>query len=121
MRFGAIGIFAVSSLFAQSLGFPPNATGRSTGSSMIPGQSSRYPVCTPADYGDPSADCIPPNTGSAYSSYNPYDWNGTGNSFPINPLMQPYPQYDREDDQERQPAVARPVHYEKELPTEFQR
>ena len=121
MCYGIIWFIPAGTLFAQSLGFPQSGAARPAGASMIPGQSSRYPVCSPADYGDPTADCIPANTGSAYSSYNPYDWNGTGNSFPTSPLIQPYPQYGREDEQERQPAVARPVHYEKEPLTEFQR
>ncbi|HEX6545516.1 MAG TPA: polysaccharide biosynthesis/export family protein, partial [Bryobacteraceae bacterium] len=88
---------------------------------MIPGQSSQYPVCTPADYGDPTADCVPANAGSAYSSYNPYDWGGSAATLPPALLTQPYSQSDLEDERPRSQPAATPVHYEKEPPTEFQR
>jgi protein involved in polysaccharide export with SLBB domain len=121
MRLGAIVLLAGSSLFAQSLGFPSAALGRSSGASIVPGQSGQYPVCTPADYGNPAANCIPASTSSAYSSYNPYDWGGSTTSLPPTLLAQPYSQFEREDERPNPQPAAAPVRYEKEPLTEFQR
>lgn len=90
---------------------------------MLPGQTGRYPVCTPADYGNPAADCVPASGPGAYSPYNSsYNWPDSTAAFPTTPLVQPYPQYDL--DSERRPRQApanMPIRHEKEPPTEFQR
>jgi polysaccharide export outer membrane protein len=89
---------------------------------------SRY--CTPSDYGDPTADCIPLSRGqSAYdfsdgsspldptALSSPYEFDGS----------QPLPAYTRSRDSwmnpnsEAVPRNAGPAFREKEQPTEFQR
>jgi hypothetical protein len=109
------------SLFAQALPFLSGSNGATRGASMMQGPSSQYPACTPADYGDPAAECIPANGRAAYSSYNPYDWTDSTTALPATPFIQSYPQYDRDTERERQPPATTPAHYEKEPPTEFQR
>lgn len=121
IRCCALGVIAAGSLFAQSPAYPSSAAARAAGTSMIPGQAGQSPVCTPADYGDPTADCIPANASSAYSSYNPYDWSGFPAAVPQTLSPQPYSQYPGEGERARSVPSAVPVHYEKEPPTEFQR
>src|SRR5579875_3129455 len=65
-------------------------------------QQERYPICTPADYGDPNANCLPPSV----KRPNP--------RFSIPPSMS-------DDSVQPEPYRARSPHYVTEPPTEFQR
>ena len=121
IRCCVLGLIAAGSLFAQLPAYPSSAAGRAAATSMIPGRAGQSPVCTPADYGDPTADCIPANASPAYSSYNPYDWSGFPAAAPPSLSTQPYSQDEWEGGRARSVPAAVPVRYEKEPPTEFQR
>jgi polysaccharide biosynthesis/export protein len=89
------------------------------------GQSAQYRPCTPAEYGDPAADCIPANRRSGYSGG--YDdprrldftpgWEGTDDQLVPGILN------GRGRDQfgDEIPRPTNPTYVEKEPPTEFQR
>src|SRR6185437_5085088 len=57
-------------LFAQSSALFPFGQSRTQQQSL---QSGQYRPCTPADYGDPNADCVPPTGQNAYSNYSNYN------------------------------------------------
>jgi protein involved in polysaccharide export with SLBB domain len=87
----------------------------------MPEQQGQYPVCTPSEYGDPGADCIPVSPRSPYNPYN--DATGSLTGPQGNPMGQPYaPTYpmQREQSEEQQRGMG-PRYYAKEPPTEFQR
>ena len=90
----------------------------------LPQQQGQYPVCTPAEYGDPTAECIPSDQKSLYSPYGSYnDISGLG-SFPGVNNTVPYPSsYPTQfgDSRESSREVSSSSHYVKEPPTEFQR
>ncbi|MCU1294452.1 MAG: Capsular polysaccharide export system protein KpsC [Bryobacterales bacterium] len=87
------------------------------------GASGQYRPCTPADYGDPAADCIP-STGQqpGSSSYNEFSEFSSYPSVPSGPRL---PSSDLSPD--RAGAIRdnsspnQPVYTPKEPPTEFQR
>src|SRR5882757_2064301 len=66
-----IGALLSSQLFAQAPILLPSIQNPSGQSSSVPnGLQQQLRPCTPADYGDPMADCSTANT---RSPYNPYD------------------------------------------------
>ena len=78
-------------------------------------QSGTNRACTPAEYGDLNADCIPPG---ANSVYNPYAaLNDTSGDLPVGAMRNPAA--DPLDPTTRQPAQRAPI-VQKEPPTEFQ-
>jgi protein involved in polysaccharide export with SLBB domain len=101
----------------------------------VPQQQGQYPVCTPAEYGDPSADCIPVNSRSAYNPYNdttglsPYAGPQTNTMVQPNTSTYPntgtYPStnsYPTQREQSEEPQRGmKPAYYAKEPLTEFQR
>jgi protein involved in polysaccharide export with SLBB domain len=113
-------------LFAQAPAFPAALSGRTvSGSSMLQGQSGQYRVCSPADYGDPTADCVPVDGQSPYSTYNNNDYGSldSPSGFPpaANRMQLPQSNMDLQNERAAGMPPAAPVHYEREPPTEFQR
>ena len=112
------------SLFAQAPTILPAFSGRAaSGSLTLPGQSGQYRVCSPADYGDPTADCVPVDGQSAYSTYNDYSsWDSPTGLPSANrmQLSQPSPS-DTQNERAAGMPPASPVRYQREAPTEFQR
>ncbi len=86
-------------------------------------QEGRYRVCTPADYGDPAADCIPPTAPQpGYSTYNDsteissYPGLSSGTRSPATDLPPERPGGVRDNS-----PLGQPIYNQKEPPTEFQR
>jgi polysaccharide biosynthesis/export protein len=99
--------------------FTPNQGGATTAPSANPmGPQGQYRPCTPAEYGDPAADCIPSASGSSGSSYGDADASGAGAG---NGIPMPIPANEKPGTQQPAPMMAPPTYYEKEPPTEFQR
>jgi polysaccharide export outer membrane protein len=100
---------------------PLNSTARQNQTTAFPGsQSGQSRVCTPAEYGDPNADCIP---ASGLSSYNPYgDLGGQDGSGELpTGSRNPNPDsFDRADSSSNR-SQSTPAIIQKEPPTEFQR
>jgi polysaccharide biosynthesis/export protein len=108
---------------------------------VLPQQQGQYPVCSPAEYGDPTAECIPANQRSFFGYYNdmtgygpsmgqqanmggplytsPYSWQQAYPPQQSYPLQQSYPP--QRDQMEETPRSATPSYYVKEPLTEFQR
>ena len=109
-------------LFAQAPTFPSSLpTRNSQGTPNIPGQSGPYRVCSPAEYSDPTADCIPADGQSTYSPYSDYSgWDSTNGLSAVPRMQFPDSSYGRPG-QSFQNMPATPIHYEKEPPDEFQR
>ncbi|MBV9500772.1 MAG: SLBB domain-containing protein [Acidobacteriaceae bacterium] len=87
-------------------------------------QQSQYPPCTPADYGDPPAECIPANQRSPLPTYGPDDFTNISPSLtePFNtgassPTF-PYPPQRQPRETSRDQSA---TYYAKEPPSEFQR
>lgn len=99
----------------------PNQPRSTQPGSEFGGQSGQYRPCTPADYGDPTADCIPldghqsnsPTYGDS-REYGSYPGQATGPTFPQSDLP------DRTGEMRNNPAANQPAYVEKEPPTEFQ-
>ena len=92
--------------------------------SLQPGESGQYRVCTPAEYGDPAADCITPRSGYGSNSYPDVSgWDLTFGSPSGSDLILPnQPSISsREQTGGTVPRSAAPTYYEREPPTEFQR
>lgn len=110
-------------LLAQSPSLP-----FSQGRSRLPGsefteQSSQFRPCTPADYGDPTADCIPP-TGRqpAYPLYDDFgEFDGYPRLSPGTRLPGDDLSPERAGGTRDGSLTKRPVYTVKEAPTEFQR
>ena len=87
---------------------------------MFP-QQGQYQYCTPADYGDPTADCIPATPMSSYGMYG--GAAGLNPSFEQPGSLQGYPSaYPAQRPQnESAPGYAPNASRVKEPPTEFQR
>ncbi len=85
-------------------------------------QSGQYRTCTPADYGDPNADCVAPTGQAGYSGYNDFS---EFESYPMPSSEMRRPLADSSS--ERSPGMTenrpqnQPVYIQKEPPTEFQR
>ncbi|MGA8598504.1 MAG: polysaccharide biosynthesis/export family protein, partial [Bryobacteraceae bacterium] len=109
-------------LFAQAPTVPSSLpTRNSQGTPNIPGQSGPYRVCSPAEYGDPTADCIQADGQSTYSPYSDYSgWDSTNGLSAVPRMQFPDSSYGRPG-QSFQNMPATPIHYEKEPPDEFQR
>ncbi len=77
--------------------------------------------CTPTDYADPEADCMP---SSSQSGYAPYVDPGTMEPMGYAPTASRYPSesnLDRSSDWDSNGPVSSPPIFQKEPPTEFQR
>lgn len=91
--------------------------------SSLGGQISQYRTCTPADYGDPTADCVPPASQQAgYSTYGGFsDLDGFSEmpsmSRPRSGVSSSEPTSEFHDNL----VTAPPAYNQKEPPTEFQR
>lgn len=111
-----------SSLLAQSPSLLPFSQTRRT-QSQFGEQLGQYQPCTPADYGDPTADCIP-STGqqAGYSTYNGLSDFDSYSSFPAGPRL---PSSDlspeRPSGLRETPSANQPLYTPKDPPTEFQR
>jgi polysaccharide export outer membrane protein len=103
--------------------FPFDQSSRQNQTTGFPGwQSGASRACTPAEYGDPSADCIPT---SGQPGYNPYNDFGAMDSTGDGPIGSRSPRSDQSldmstDARANRPASVPPV-VQKEPPTEFQR
>ena len=89
-------------------------------------QQGLSPVCTPAEYGDPSADCVPANRRSPYDSYGSYGNTPTLGVLPDEQLNgvnafsdSPYA-LSRAGSRDTNPSPST-IRAPKEPPTEFQR
>jgi protein involved in polysaccharide export with SLBB domain len=113
-----------SNLLAQPPALPsPNQTRPQQPSSQFGEQTGQYRTCTPADYGDPTADCIPPTTQQpGYSPYNnfseldSYPGLSSGARLPTGDVSP-----DRSVGMPGNSPGNQPVYIQKEPPTEFQR
>jgi polysaccharide export outer membrane protein len=111
-----------SQIFAQLPTLSTANQGRpgGAGSSSPIGPQGQYRACSPAEYGDPAADCIPLAVGSPYGNYGQVDGSGpaAGNDIPV-----AGPSYERggAPSADLTPRATNPTYYEKEPPTEFQR
>jgi polysaccharide export outer membrane protein len=107
-------------LSAQILGQQWTASDQQEPSnSFVLFQQERYPICTPADYGDPNANCVPPSVkrpGPLFSGPIEQGSSATPSldGFSISPSMSNY-------SVQPEPYRARSPHYFTEPPTEFQR
>ena len=113
-----------SNLLAQSPSIPSQTQTRS----MPPGsqfseQPGQYRTCTPADYGDPTADCVPSNGPPGnYSPYTDLDSSGYYPGLPVGSRSSATDQpVERMNGPRDNPSADRPTYTEKEPPTEFQR
>jgi len=97
---------------------------------MFPGlQSGQYRTCTPAEYGDPTADCVPPTTQYGFGNSNLNDFSGWDSSYDFPPTTQsPFsgPSVPGSATTPRAtgaPGIAynQPARSQREPPTEFQR
>ena len=112
-------------LSAQSPSLLPSSQARQTQSDILSGVSSGVnAVCTPAEYGDPTADCIPPSRQFGSGMYNVNDFG----DFETRPDMRGSLMPNFEDDGNARLSRAsadnaskHPVRVQKEPPTEFQR
>ncbi len=118
-KFVPLFLFLSLNLSAQSPLLLPMGQARSAQPGL---QSGQYRTCTPADYGDPNADCIPSTGQAGYSNYN--DFNEF-DSYPVLPPGVRQPSSDlslgRTPGVNDNPAPNQPVYRQKEPPTEFQR
>jgi polysaccharide biosynthesis/export protein len=117
-------------LLAQSPAFPLFNQGRQTQSgSQFGEQLGQFRTCTPADFGDPNADCIPPNgqrpgsstfpgssTSNDFSEFDSSSGIPSGIRSPSSDLSP-----DRSSGMRDNPSVTPPTFNQKEPPTEFQR
>src|SRR5581483_9726657 len=114
-----------SDLPAQSPAFPPFGQSRSTQGNSQPGeQFSQSRPCTPADYGDPTADCIPQsNQQAAY--YNTNDFSEFGSYPGMSPGAGRLPSNGGSSEpygsMRDTSSVTPPSYNQKEPPTEFQK
>ncbi len=112
------------SVLAQSSSLPPlNQTRSMQPSSQFGEQLGQYRSCTPAEYGDPTADCIPSR--AQQPGYSPYNDFGEFDSYPgltSGPRQSSF-DLSRESTsgtRDNWPAN-QPIYTQKEPPTEFQR
>ncbi len=122
----AIAITIVAGLSAQILDQTSSAQTQpdQTESFATPRQQSQYPPCTPAEYGDPTAECVPTNQRSPVETYGTSDLMtvspslaepfNTGTSSPT----YPYPPQRQPRETSRDQGA---TYYAKEPPSEFQR
>ncbi len=113
-----------SSLLGQSPLLPPFDQTRSRqGGSQFGEQAGQYRTCTPADYGDPTADCVPPTTQqsgySPYSDFTELDSYPGSSSGPRVPASDVSPE--RPGGMRYTSPANQPTYIQKEPPTEFQR
>src|SRR5579884_60094 len=124
-------ITGATPLSAQVPDFVPPNQLRQSQSGIISGQSTQPRACTPADYGDPTAECVPARGQSAYNPYGNLNVAGYGAASRQEPHL-PYddPFYPATDTPLLRPAnpssnysmpAQSPVYFDKEAPTEFQR
>jgi protein involved in polysaccharide export with SLBB domain len=111
------------SLSAQSSSLFPFGQTRPAQPGQQPGL---YRTCTPADYGDPNADCVPATGQSGYSNYN--EFSEFDSPIPPSGMRQPLSNLPPGNLSPERPAgmgdnalANRPVYTQKEPPTEFQR
>lgn len=122
-----LAIAVAAGLSAQVFDQIPSSQGRAgqMGPFVIPQQQGQYPVCTPAEYGDPTAECIPANQRSPFNVYGSN--SDTANFSPMagesaNAAAPLYTSPFGAQDQFREtPRYAEPRYHVKEPPTEFQR
>ena len=113
-----------SSLFAQTPSLSPfNQTRSMQPGSQFGEQLGQYRTCTPAEYGDPTADCIPP-TGQQ-PGYSPYNNFSDFDSYPGLPsgtrLPASDPSTERPGGMRDNSPPNQPTYTQREPPTEFQR
>ncbi len=121
-----LGITTAAGLFAQVPEQIPSSPTRPDQliPFLSPQRQAGYPVCTPAEYGDPYAECIQPNAGALYSPYS--DMSGFSpsfsqqNAYPSQFSSPAYPAISNQMGATQQ-SETRPAYYIKEPPTEFQR
>ena len=113
-------------LCAQAPSLLPSFQARpSQAGAGLGGQLGQYRACTSADYGDPTADCVPSNGQQpGYMSSGDSEFS----SYPANPAAAQYPSLesgmtggDRLSGNRDAAPQPRPTYNEKEPPTEFQR
>ena len=119
----AIALFVTSGVNGQVPGQVQLSTNNSgvSGPFAAPQQGSQYPVCTPAEYGDPTAECIPAGQRTPYDLYGSY---GNMTSFGPSPAAEftsSATTYASQRDEYREPKQTSAVRSIKEPPTEFQR
>jgi len=110
-------------LFAQSpwILSPNQARAAKPGAEF--GDQSQYRACTPADYGDPTADCVPA-TGqlSSYSTYNDFSEFDSYPGLPTGTRLPPADlSSERSGGMRDNSSSNQPFYIQKEAPTEFQR
>lgn len=94
----------------------PTQTEPQLGEQLSPSQT-----CTPADYGDPAADCIPPTRRPEYSNFSDFPEFDSYPGVPSDPRMSAgaLPP-ERTGGSGNIPAANQPAYIEREPPTEFQ-
>ena len=111
---------ACLNLVAQIAASPQQAQGRSSPLGSLPGiQAGQSQVCTPAEYGDRTADCIQPRTQTGYS---PFGYNPYGDMTGLDPSAR-FPSGSSAMDgagSVRDTTTSAPAYIQKEPPTEFQ-
>lgn len=111
-----------SILFAQSPSLFNQARSSQPGS-LFGEQLGQYRTCTPADYGDPTADCIPPTAQQA--GYSPYSDFTEFDSYPGLPSGTRLPASNLSPERQARmrdnSSPNQPIYNQKEPPTEFQR
>jgi polysaccharide biosynthesis/export protein len=116
-------LFYVSSgLAAQSPLFPDfNGQRSAQGSSQLGEGLGSSRSCTPADFGDPMADCIPPTAaGSGYNNSGLSDFDRYSPSPSVSQLPSQQNQQFSQSSSRDSSSVTPPVYNQKEPPTEFQ-
>lgn len=85
-------------------------------------QSGQYRTCTPADYGDPNADCAPATGQGGYSTYNDFNESEPSSILPseLRRSSGDLPS-ERPARVTENPSANQPAYIQKEPPTEFQR
>jgi polysaccharide export outer membrane protein len=115
-----------ANVLAQSPSLSPfdQTTPRQPGGSQFGEQPGQYRACSPADYGDPTADCIPPTT-QQQPGYSPYSDFTEFDSYPGLPSGARLPASDlspeRPGGMRNNSPTNQPIYTQKEPPTEFQR
>lgn len=112
-------------VLAQQVSSVPSANQtRPAQASPLPGdQSGQYRPCTPADYGDPTADCVPPSRQQlGYSPYSDFSEFDSSSGLPQEGRLPPTEFLSEPSGGMRSnPNLNQPIYNQKEPPTEFQR
>ncbi len=119
----ALFIWFTSFLSAQEPTLFPFEQARQGQSGALSGiASGATATCTPAEYGDPTADCIPAPRQAGFGGYNG-NLGDLGTQPDVRGLPMPYVDNEQlaRSDRASSSDTRRPIHIEKEPPTEFQR